>query len=391
MRAPFPWFGGKRRIADLVWNAFGNPANYVEPFAGSLAVLLERPHAPRVETVNDLDCYLANFWRAVKFAPDEVASWADWPVNEADLHARHRWLVAQAEFRESMRRDPHFFDAKIAGWWVWGLCQWIGGGFCATSNWDTAVSRIRGTQTAEERRRPNLSNGNGVHRQRSLGRASEWEKRPRFGKGGVGVHRTTAEVEPASRERVTVNSKRRPNIYRDRGVLTEPKRQIPSIAGCEGAAGHGVHASGKPTSAVYDWMDVLSERLRKVRVCCGDWRRVLGKSATTAIGVTAVLLDPPYGDAAGRDPSLYAEESRTVSADVRAWCLEHGDNPKLRIALCGYEGEHAMPNSWHMLKWKAAGGYAAAAGNTENSERERVWFSPHCERPEDQAQLFENA
>src|SRR5437868_11847157 len=109
MKAPFPWFGGKSRAADLIWSRLGDVGNYVEPFAGSLAVLLARPHAPRIETVNDKDCYLANFWRAVQYAPDEVARWADWPVNEIDLHARHRWLVAQAEFRERMRGDPEYF------------------------------------------------------------------------------------------------------------------------------------------------------------------------------------------------------------------------------------------------------------------------------------------
>ena len=36
----------------------------VEPFAGSLAVLLGRPTPPRTETVNDADCYLSNFWPA---------------------------------------------------------------------------------------------------------------------------------------------------------------------------------------------------------------------------------------------------------------------------------------------------------------------------------------
>ena len=35
--------------------------NYCEPFAGSLAVLLNRPHPASTETVNDLDCYLSNF------------------------------------------------------------------------------------------------------------------------------------------------------------------------------------------------------------------------------------------------------------------------------------------------------------------------------------------
>ena len=60
LTAPFPWFGGKSRVADIVWDRFGDVANYVEPFFGSGAVLLARPHPPRIETVNDLDCMVAN-------------------------------------------------------------------------------------------------------------------------------------------------------------------------------------------------------------------------------------------------------------------------------------------------------------------------------------------
>ncbi len=95
-------------MADIVWERFGNVPNYVEPFAGSLAVLLARPHEPKNETVNDLDCYLSNFWRAVQYNPGKVAEYADWPVNEADLHARHLWLVNQIQFRERMKTDPDY-------------------------------------------------------------------------------------------------------------------------------------------------------------------------------------------------------------------------------------------------------------------------------------------
>lgn len=69
LRAPFPWFGGKEKVAAIVWERFGDVTNYVEPFAGSLAVLLNRPHAPQIETVNDLDGMVANFWRALQAAP----------------------------------------------------------------------------------------------------------------------------------------------------------------------------------------------------------------------------------------------------------------------------------------------------------------------------------
>jgi site-specific DNA-adenine methylase len=99
--APFPYFGGKSIVAPLIWQYLGDVDNYVEPFAGSLAVLLSRPveHRRIAETVNDKDNYLANFWRALQADPEEVARWADWPVNETDLTARHLWLSTRAGWR----------------------------------------------------------------------------------------------------------------------------------------------------------------------------------------------------------------------------------------------------------------------------------------------------
>ena len=134
LRAPFPWFGGKRRVAPEVWERFGDVPNYVEPFFGSGAVLLGRPakHAAKIETVNDLDGFVANFWRSVAHDPETTARWADWPVVEADLNARHAWLVGQrANLLRRLEGDPDHFNPKIAGWWVAGVCGWIGSGFCS--------------------------------------------------------------------------------------------------------------------------------------------------------------------------------------------------------------------------------------------------------------------
>ena len=74
LKAPFPYFGGKSKAAPLVWERFGDVANYVEPFAGSLAVLLSRPsdHTHAKERVNDKDGYISNFWRALAFGAWEV-------------------------------------------------------------------------------------------------------------------------------------------------------------------------------------------------------------------------------------------------------------------------------------------------------------------------------
>ena len=69
--------------------------------------------------------------------------------------------------------------------------------------------------------------------------------------------------------------------------------------------------------------------------------------------------------------------------DVREWAIANGDNPLLRIALCGYDGEHkTIPDSWTEVAWKAHGGYAMQNNSNnrgrENKHRERIWFSPHC-------------
>ena len=135
LRSPYPYQGGKRRVAAMIWERFGCPDNYVEPMFGSGAVLLSRPNKPGTETINDLNCFVCNFWRAIRADPAAVAYHADYPVMEADLHARHLWLVTQAGGHvERCKTDPDYFDAKIAGWFCWGAAQWIGTGWCAPLN-----------------------------------------------------------------------------------------------------------------------------------------------------------------------------------------------------------------------------------------------------------------
>lgn len=335
LKAPFPWYGGKARAAHLVWPRFGETVNYVEPFCGSCAVLLNRPHEAKNETVNDKDCFLANFWRALKADPEGVCEHCDWPVNEADLHSRHAWLLSQGEFRERMLTDPDYFDVKIAGWWVWGLCCWIGGEWCSES----VI-----TKTGRTKRLPPHNGTRGVNR-----------KRPLAVKGGVGVQ--------AKRPRIAAGG---------RGV-TKTWQARPRIQG----GGQGITSANLDLLA---YLTALSDRLRRVVVCCGDWSRVLTPVVTTTIGLTAVLLDPPYGTDAGRDPTIYAEEDLAVAAKVRDWAVAHGDDPKLRIALCGYEGEHSMPDSWECVTWKA---HPINNKAQKNHKRERIWFSPHCLHPQE--------
>jgi DNA adenine methylase len=207
LKSPYPYFGGKSRVAGLVWSRFGNPPNYVEPFFGSGAVLLARPHPPGTETVNDLDALLCNFWRALAADPDAVAKHAAYPVSELDLLARNKWLIespdAQA-LKEALRTDPHVYDARLAGWWVWGICAWIGSGWCEAN---------------AEVKLPELGSRRGVHRSRKL---------PYLSSDGQGINRQLCDGDD----------------YR---------------------------------AALAAYFRELQARTVRVRICCGDWTRVMGR------------------------------------------------------------------------------------------------------------------
>lgn len=317
LKAPFPYFGGKRKATDIVWPRFGEVRNYVEPFCGSLAMLLGSPDGDRTETVNDMDGFIVNFWRSIKADPEAVAHWADYPVIEADLEARHAWLFNRAERLRWCLEDPDWFDAKIAGWWVWGACAWIGSGWC--NFWGPHQSNgahfVKGEPgSGITRKLPDLSKGRGINRQL-----------PFLGNAGLGINRQL------------------------------PTRGMTRL------------------DFILDWFNRLSARLRDVRVACGDWKRITTRSVTTVHGLTAVFLDPPY-DSKDIDRTCYAHDSN-VAKEVEAWCLENGNNDQLRIALCGYEGDYTLPG-WDYVMGKAGGsGFRKVKAN---DSRERIWFSPHC-------------
>ncbi len=71
LKPPLTYFGGKCRIAQRIVALLPPHLHYVEPFAGSLAVLLAKQPA-RMETVNDLDGELMNFWRVLRDRTDDL-------------------------------------------------------------------------------------------------------------------------------------------------------------------------------------------------------------------------------------------------------------------------------------------------------------------------------
>jgi len=72
MKPPFAYYGGKTTIAERIVALMPEHRHYVEPFAGSLAVLLAK--APALfETVNDLDGHLMTFWRVLRDRPEDLS------------------------------------------------------------------------------------------------------------------------------------------------------------------------------------------------------------------------------------------------------------------------------------------------------------------------------
>ena len=312
LAAPFPYFGGKRRAAPRIWQALGDPAGYVEPFAGSAAVLLARPDftGRRVETLNDADGWLVNTWRAIQLSPAEVAHHAWGPVAEIDYHARLAWLQQRrtSDLVAWLEGDPEAHDAKAAGWWLYVVACGIGDPF-GPGPWRVVDGHFR--------------------------------KLPHLGDAGKGVN-----------------------------------RELPHL----GDAGRGQLES---------YMGQLADRLRRVRITCGSWERVVKpsvtRSGTGGDGSRAIFLDPPYATSG----DLYAHVDVDVALAVRQWCITAPGEQ--RIILCGYDAEHddLLTHGWTVTEGKAGGG-AGYSANGLNGRRERLWLSPACIGSE-QPDLFASA
>ena len=332
LAAPFPYFGGKRRAAQIVWSALGDPAGYVEPFAGSAAVLLARRpfEGRRVETLNDLDGWLVNTWRAIRSAPSKVAAYAAGPVTEIDYHARLAWLQERRtpDLVSWLEGDPEVYDAKAAGWWLYVSACGIGDPF-GPGPWRVVDGHLR--------KLPHLGDaGRGINR-----------ALPHLGDAGRGINRELPHLGDAGR-----------------GI----NRELPHL----GDAGQGERLDA--------YMHTLAHRLNHVRITCGTWTRVTQPSVYRAgaggDGTRAIFLDPPYATSG----DLYAtagDDAHAVSGDVQEWCRNAPDH--LRIALCGYGEEHAPLErlGWRCVQGKAGGG---AGYNTDAlaGRRERIWLSPAC-------------
>lgn len=70
-RPALRYYGGKFKLAPWIISHFPAHKNYVEPCCGAASVLLQKPRSP-LETINDLDGNVVNFFRVLRDQPDEL-------------------------------------------------------------------------------------------------------------------------------------------------------------------------------------------------------------------------------------------------------------------------------------------------------------------------------
>jgi len=70
-RPALRFYGGKWNLAPWIISHFPPHQNYVEPCGGAASVLLQKPRSP-LETYNDLDGNVVNFFRVLRGRPDEL-------------------------------------------------------------------------------------------------------------------------------------------------------------------------------------------------------------------------------------------------------------------------------------------------------------------------------
>lgn len=125
----FGWYGGKFNHLNWLLPLLPQATHYCEPFAGSAAVLLNRKPSP-VETYNDIDGEVVNFFRVLRdrqeeliraigltpFSREELRIAAEEPIdNISELERARRFFVRARQVRTGL--------AQTASAGRWAHCK----------------------------------------------------------------------------------------------------------------------------------------------------------------------------------------------------------------------------------------------------------------------------
>jgi DNA adenine methylase len=149
-RIAFGWYGGKYSHLDWLLPLLPQTTHYCEPFGGSAAVLINRPPSP-VETYNDLDGEVVNFFRVLRekkealveaigltpFSRAEFEAAINEPTGDlSDLERARRFYILAKQVRTGLAQKAS------AGRWAHCLLTSRAGMAGAVSRWLGAVEDL---------------------------------------------------------------------------------------------------------------------------------------------------------------------------------------------------------------------------------------------------------
>ena len=370
LKAPYVYYGGKGNWAKDVWQRFGKPDVYLEPFFSEVVLFYTPILILQVEKLFTKQTgYICNFLRAIQNDYEEVAWWADYPTVHQDLTARHKWLVKWgAEHGERLSEDPEWYDVKSAGWWCWGINLYVGSGWCMN---ETLVNGLPAMSSTP-------SGGRGISKQRTN---LPSDKIPLV--TGVGTNKLRVNVEPQV-------SDKRPHVTSGQGVSKQrvnipTSDSIPHVRGGQGTNKQRtiLDASSERGERLLPWFRALHDRLQKVIVINRAWNynsfsptQLSDVKSDTKKRNRCIFLDPPY-PMKQRISNVYASDIEGTSDDVAVqaynWSINHGH--KYRIAYCSHEGDFPVPEGWEVLHKELRGVKRA------DKARDQIMFSPTCLKP----------
>jgi len=116
VRAPIRYHGGKWLLADWIVRHFPRHQSYVEPYGGGASVLLHKAPA-EVETYNDLDHDVVNFFRVLRDDPTRLVR-----AIELTPFARAEFTVSWLPVDDPIERARRFY---VRSWQARGMGEGV--------------------------------------------------------------------------------------------------------------------------------------------------------------------------------------------------------------------------------------------------------------------------
>lgn len=287
IKRPIPYYGSKEKIAPVIVDIVkkdGWTTQYIEPFVGSNSILLQDDFDGIKVIINDFDGKITNIWRALKYKPEETASYIQGVCNTINLTGLD--LAVQRSYDSLLDRlhaDIEYCDPKLAAYFIDLCCSWIGGGAGNTSGpWST------------------IKDDEGI------------DIFVKMDKNDHGVNCQQSQYDS------------------NRGIRCKQSQY-----GCD----VGVNCK---QSQYIPWFNAISKRLSDTYIVSHDFEKILNVNVITKKRTT-IFFDPPYdtsGDT-GDGATYISDDHNIVSKRVRDWCIKnHEAMKKTRIIVAGRGKEH---------------------------------------------------